>query len=245
MPSYRRKDDFVCFVCDYWGGILAVFLIVCALLVYKVWYPWLIGQNGGTQVTPGPVVVASIEAEGTPGPASSTPTAYHTGTPETTGTPTGDEEIGDWLTFTDSRLGYTVSYPSTWFATPQDESTAEMQDGVLFSDAPGSTNPQTRSANENARVWIASYQRGKTEQTQWIIQHFNWISGELTPATMDGLPAQVATFAQADQPTWMNQITWIDRGETTLLVWAQYKKIDPDAQSLASHILETLQFVGQ
>lgn len=245
MSSHRKNDDFVCFICDYWGAILAVFLIACVLLAYKVWRPWLIGQNSGAQATPSPVVIASMEAKGTPAPAIPPATTDQTGTPEMIGTPVSVEEIGDWLTFTDTRLGYSVEYPSAWFATPQDLKTAEMQDSVLFSDVPGSTNPQARSADENARVWIASYYSDGVEQTQWIIQHFNWISGELTSATASGQPAQAATFAQVDQPNWINQMTWIDRGETTLLVWVQYKKNNPDAQILTSLILETLNFESQ
>ncbi len=245
MPNNRKKDDLICIVCDYWWAILVFFLVVGVMLSYKVWYPWLTGHNPGTRVTPSPVVVSTMEAHGTPVSILPTVTDEQIGTPETVDTLVPDMEIGDWLSFTDSQLGYTIAYPSGWFATPQDLKTTEMQDSVLFSDAPGNTNPQARTVIEKARVWIVSYNRNGIDQTQWIIQHFNWISDELSPMTVDGLPAQAATSEQANHPNWVNQMTWIDRGETTLLVWVQYKQNFPNVQALASHILEMLDFASE
>lgn len=245
MSNHRKNDDIACFICDYWGAILAVFLIACVLLVYKVWCPRLIGQNSETQAIPSPVAIASMESKGTPDPVIPPVITDQTGTPEMIDTPVSEEEIGDWLTFTDTRLGYSITYPSPWFATPQDLKTAEMQDSVLFSDVPGSTNPQARSSGENARVWIASYYSDGVEQTQWIIQHFNWISGELTSTTVGGQSAQAVTFMQADQPSWINQMTWIDRGGTTLLVWAQYQKDSPEVEAFIQYMLVSLNFASQ
>lgn len=221
-----------------------VVALICGVLLSNRWYHWLPGQEQPPLATPAASTSIASRLTGTPQPAvtpletASLANAETTATVQITEIPVEE----DWLIFDDARLGYTIQYPAAWFAVPLDSKTSEMQDSVLFSDAPGNTGPQTRTGEEQARVQIASYQRGGMDQTPWVINRFNWISGELEQAETGRFPAQTAIFSLSDNPEWVHQMIWIDRGGTTLLFWAQYRKDNVEVQELLRRMVASLSF---
>lgn len=253
--KHSGRDDVVCFLCDYAGLLFVAFVVLVILSLTPLWYSLLLDKRTGTQAastTTAPVITNSVIApyksttpspfisSETPQPELSPTEAFHDDLPLEE---TSSADVGGWILYEDAVLNFSIEYPVSWYAIPQREQSGEGNNRVLFSDAPGNTSLQVRTGEETARVWITSYQRGDQPQAQWIVNRFNWIPGELVPATVDGLPAHTARYILPDNQDWSNQVIWIDRGTETLAIWIQVRADQTGIENLIQEIVATVQII--
>jgi hypothetical protein len=92
-----------------------------------------------------------------------------------------------------------------------------------MSDAPGNTSQQTRTADETARVWIASFDIEGQTFRDWVFSNWNWIEGPLVPVRVQESDALRAQFSAPDSPQYQQIIVWVDRHNSVLVIWAQVK----------------------
>ena len=77
----------------------------------------------------------------------------------------------NWKTYTDSDNIFSIKYPSEWyyFGLPHDTSETAGGKFVLFSSTLGNTSPQTRTPDEDARLYITFTPNTKSENVRdWL-----------------------------------------------------------------------------
>jgi len=69
---------------------------------------------------------------------------------------TSSASTNEWKTYTDSEIGFSIQYPSSWYYYRSSISDNNTQGGyILFSSALGNTSIQTRSDDEAARLVVS------------------------------------------------------------------------------------------
>ena len=180
-----------------------------------------------TPPTPSPTVAtepsAQITATVAPTPTLSTPVAW-------------ERFDGD---------GYTLAYPSTWYAYPFPASTAPsgIRYNLILSDAPGNQDPQSATPDERARVTLWHVPRADQPLAVWVAQRWAWLNTELASTTSGGAPALRAERTVTSPPLYQG-FRWIEYNGNFYVVEAYGRTDVPGLVGTVQDVLGSLKFQG-
>lgn len=117
-------------------------------------------------------------------PSKSTPTVNPQ--LDLTSSPTPDP-TANWKTYTDSDNIFSIKYPSDWYYFVS--SSNESGRYVIFSSTLGNTSPQTRTLDEDARVYITYTPNTNSESVRNMLQGSALMKYEVKEISVSGKAA--------------------------------------------------------